>query len=124
LGGLGAPVPGGPTGPGGNSGPSSGGGQLESAQVQQVVSRYTPSVKRSCWQPALDTRDKDAGSSARVVVSIQVGASGSVQNASTSGDPRGYRGLASCILGRVRGWQFPASGGSTTVNVPFVFVAQ
>jgi hypothetical protein len=43
---------------------------------------------------------------------------------STNGDPRGYRGLANCIAGRVRGWQFPASGSGTTVNVPFVFVAQ
>jgi outer membrane biosynthesis protein TonB len=102
----------------------SGAGQLDSAQVQTVVARYSPSVKRSCWQPALDTRDKDAPSSARVVVTIAVTGSGSVQDASTSGDPRGYRGLATCIAARVRGWQFPASGDSTTVNVPFVFAAQ
>jgi len=120
---LGAGLQGGPGGPGGNQSPSAG-SQLEAAQVQQVVSRYTSSVKRSCWQPALDTRDKDAPSSARVVVSIQVGPSGSVQSVSTSGDPRGYRGLANCIAGRVRGWQFPASGSTTPVNVPFVFVAQ
>jgi hypothetical protein len=24
----------------------------------------------------------------------------------------------------VRAWQFPATGGTTTVNVPFVFAAQ
>ena len=53
-----------------------------------------------------------------------VGPSGSVQNATTSGEPRGYRGLANCIASRVRGWQFPPSGESTTVNVPFVFAAQ
>jgi TonB family protein len=81
-------------------------------------------VKRSCWQPALDTRDKDAPTSARVAVAITIGSSGSVQNVTTNGDPKGYRGLANCIAGRVRGWQFPPSGGSTTVNVPFVFVAQ
>jgi predicted Zn finger-like uncharacterized protein len=117
LGPSGGPSPGGPSG-------STGGGQLDSAQVQSTVSRYTGSVKRSCWQPALDTRDKDAPTSARVVVTMTVGPSGSVQNATTSGDPRGYRGLANCIAARVRGWQFPPSGGTTTVNVPFVFAAQ
>lgn len=123
LRGLGAGVQGGPNTPAGTQATSVG-SQLEAAQVQQVVSRYTSSVKRSCWQPALDTRDKDAPTSARVVVSIQVGPSGSVKDVSTSGDPRGYRGLANCIAGRVRGWQFPASGSTTPVNVPFVFVAQ
>jgi hypothetical protein len=97
---------------------------LDSGAVQRTVSRYTSSVKRSCWQPALDTRDKDAPTSARVSVAITVAPSGSVQDVSTSGDPRGYRGLASCIASRVRGWQFPVSNGATTVNVPFVFAAQ
>jgi hypothetical protein len=104
--------------------PASAGQPLDSESVQRTVSRYTSSVKRSCWQPALDTRDKDAPTSARVNVAITVSASGSVQNVETSGDPRGYRGLATCIGSRVRGWQFPASSGTTTVNVPFVFAAQ
>jgi hypothetical protein len=119
--------PGGP-GPGSSPGsttPASGsGGQLDAAQTSAVVSRYTGSVKRSCWQPALDSRDPTAPSSARVVVTITVGPTGAVQNATTSGDPRGYPGLASCIAGRVRSWQFPATGSTTTVNVPFVFAAQ
>jgi hypothetical protein len=119
--------PGGPAGnsPSGTSTPgSSGGGQLDAAQTQAVVSRYTGSVKRSCWQPALDARDPTAPTTARVNVAITVGPSGSVQSATTSGDPRGYPGLANCIAGRVRGWQFPATGSTTTVNVPFVFAAQ
>ncbi len=123
--GLSGLAAGGPKGPGDSSASSnSAGGQLDATQLQSTVARYTPSVKRSCWQPALDTRDKDAPGSARVSVAITVGPSGSVQNVTSSGDPRGYRGLSNCIASRVRGWQFPASGGSTTVNVPFVFVAQ
>jgi hypothetical protein len=120
----------GPSGPGvngsgpGSSGPASGGGQLDAAQTQSTVARYTGSVKRSCWQPALDARDPSAPTSARVMVTITVGATGSVQNVTTNGEPRGYPGLASCIAGRVRAWQFPATGGTTTVNVPFVFAAQ
>jgi hypothetical protein len=58
------------------------------------------------------------------MVTITVGPTGSVQNVATNGEPRGYPGLASCIAGRVRAWQFPATGGTTTVNVPFVFAAQ
>ncbi len=111
-------------GPGSTTQGGPGGGQLDQAQLSGVVQRYTPSVKRSCWQPALDGRDKDAPSSARVSVAITISPSGSVQDVNASGDPKGYRGLAQCIAGRVRGWQFPPSGGSTTVNVPFVFVAQ
>ncbi|HTQ05074.1 MAG TPA: GYF domain-containing protein [Polyangiaceae bacterium] len=104
--------------------PVGGGGQLDGAQTQATVARYTGSVKRSCWQPALDARAPDAPTSARVTVTITVGGTGSVSNVTTSGDPRGYPGLATCIGGRVRAWQFPATGGTTTVNVPFVFAAQ
>jgi len=119
----------GPSGPGISGAtpgttPAGGGGQLDGAQIQTAVGRYTGSVKRSCWQPSLDARAPGAPTSARVVVTITVGATGSVQNVTTSGDPRGYPGLASCIAGRVRAWQFPASGGTTTANVPFVFAAQ
>jgi predicted Zn finger-like uncharacterized protein len=114
-------------GPDGTSGPSgtvSGTGQLDGAQIQSTVARYTGSVKRACWQPALDTRDKDAPTTARVNVAITVLPSGSVSNAAVGGDPKGYRGLSQCISSRVRGWQFPPSGDTTTVNVPFVFAAQ
>lgn len=107
----------------GSSG-SGGGGELDGVAVQRTVRKYSQSVRRSCWQPALDTRSKDAPSSARVNVSITVAASGAVQNVSSSGDPRGYHGLARCIQSKVRSWRFPRSSGTTTVNVPFVFAAQ
>ncbi|MEI9951227.1 MAG: GYF domain-containing protein [Pseudomonadota bacterium] len=109
----------------GPSGTVGGTGQLDGAQIQSTVARYTGSVKRACWQPALDTRDKDAPTTARVNVAITVTPSGSVSNAAVAGgDPKGYRGLSQCISSRVRGWQFPPSGDTTTVNVPFVFAAQ
>ncbi len=117
----------GPSGGPNSGGPSTarpGGAQLESGQIQATVSRYTGSVKRRCWQPALDARAKDAPMTAKVTVTITVGGSGSVQSATTSGEPRGYSGLASCIAGSVRSWQFPASGGTTVANVPFVFAGQ
>ena len=118
LGPSGGPATGGP------SGATGGGGQLDSGQIQSTVSRYTGSVKRRCWQPALDARAKDAPMTAKVTVTITVGPSGSVQGATTSGDPRGYSGLANCIASSVRAWTFPASGGTTIANVPFVFAGQ
>ncbi len=111
------------TGPSANLGASSS-QALDSAQIESTVSRYRTSVKRSCWQPALDARDKNAPSSARVTATITVLGSGAVKSVTTSGDPSGYRGLASCIQSRVSSWTFPASSGTTTVNVPFVFAAQ
>jgi predicted Zn finger-like uncharacterized protein len=109
---------------GGPSGATGGGAQLESGQIQSTVARYTGSVKRRCWQPALDARAKDAPMTAKVTVTITVGPSGSVQNASASGEPKGYPGLANCIASSVRSWSFPASGGTTIANVPFVFAGQ
>jgi predicted Zn finger-like uncharacterized protein len=103
---------------------SSSGQGLDADTLQKTVSRYKGSVNRSCWQPALDTRDTNAPTTARVSVTLVVAASGQVVSATTGGDPVGYRGLARCIEARVRGWQFPASRGNTTVNVPFVFAAQ
>lgn len=103
---------------------ASSGQTLDSATLQKNVSRYTPSVRRSCWQPALDSRAPDAPTVARVSVKIDIAPSGNVSGVSSSGDPRGYRGLANCIESRVRNWTFPPSSGPTTVNVPFVFAAQ
>ncbi len=113
----------GPTESGSTGGPSAG-QALDSATLQKTVSRYTASVRRSCWQPALDSRAPDAPTVARVAVKIDIAAGGNVSAVSSNGDPRGYRGLASCIEGRVRNWSFPPSSGATTVNVPFVFAAQ
>jgi len=97
---------------------------LDSATLQKTVSRYTASVKRSCWQPSLDSRAPDAPTTARVSVKIDISPSGNVSSVSSNGDPKGYRGLATCIESRVRSWSFPPSSGATTVNVPFVFAAQ
>jgi hypothetical protein len=97
---------------------------LNSEQVQATVARYMGSVKRACWQSALDTRERDAPTTARVNVTITVLPSGSVETATGGDDPRGYKGLSACVTSRVRGWQFPPAGGATTIHIPFVFAAQ
>ena len=119
LGGLG--LVGGPT-PGGGSSKSSGGGQLAAVDVERVVQSHRAFVKRQCWESALASRPPGAPSSARVVVTMNIGSDGRVQSANAAGGD-GYPGLASCVQGQVKNWTFPPSEGSA-VTVPFVFAAQ
>lgn len=105
-------------------GQGDGGVKLSESQIAQTVNANKAGVQRRCWQRALQSRVDGGPSTAKVSVSINVTASGSVASVSTSGDPAGFPGLASCIGSSVKAWQFPASGGSTTVNTAFVFAAQ
>lgn len=111
LGGAGGPS----AGPGGGaSGPA--GGTMDAATVQRIVRERSPGVKRACWD-----RGGDQKTSAKVTVAITVGGNGHVDNATATGDDPV---ITKCIENQVRNWQFPATGSSTTVNVPFVFVRQ
>ena len=104
--------------------PPAAGGQLTQGEIMQVVSSQTANVKRKCWQPALEGRAGTGPASAKVRVSITIGASGSVESAKASGGEKDFPGLSACIAGRVQGWKFPPSGGSTPVEVPFHFAGQ
>ncbi len=101
---------------GGGSAGGGGGGSLTSDQVEGVVRNHSLAVRRSCWE-----RGGSSASSANITVAITVGGSGAVQNASASGNEPA---VAKCIEGAVKGWQFPPTGGTTTVNIPFHFVRQ
>jgi hypothetical protein len=98
--------------------------ELDGMDIQTTVARYMGSVKRACWQPALDKRPLDAPTTARIMVTVTVVPNGSVQNTVDTGDAKGYAGLAACVSARVRGWRFPPSSDVTTINIPFVFAAQ
>ncbi|KYF56984.1 hypothetical protein BE08_36820 [Sorangium cellulosum] len=121
--GFGAGVPGPSSGPG-SQGASAGLSQLSQGEISGVVEANRPSVRRHCWQPALDARDRSAANTARVSASVVIGASGAVQSVSASGSEKDYPGLSSCIASRIKSWRFPPSSGSTPVTIPFVFAAQ
>jgi hypothetical protein len=103
-----------PTGPSHNS----------SLSLQRTVERYKASVSRTCWQPAAEARDTRAPTTARVSALLRIAPSGNIVSSQMSGDPPGYRGLARCIEDHLRHWKFPLGSDATTLQVPFVFVAQ
>jgi predicted Zn finger-like uncharacterized protein len=102
---------------------NAGGGQLSQGEIQAVVAQNQAMIKRKCWMPALEAKPPNAPSSAKVVGSMTIGASGNVESANASGGDA-FPGLASCIADRMRHWKFPPSGSSTPVSVPFVFAGQ
>lgn len=114
----------GPTAGPGKDGPTSGRGQLSEGEINGVVQRNMAGVRRRCWQPALDARAANAPKSASVRTTITISPGGGVSAVSASGGEAHFPGLASCIAGAVRGWQFPPSDGPTSVNIPFSFVSQ
>lgn len=89
---------------------------MDQAAVERVVASHRSGVKRSCWERVADQK-----SSVNVTVNATVGPQGNVTSASSSGDDPV---VAKCIENQVRGWQFPASGSSTPIVIPFKFVRQ
>jgi hypothetical protein len=124
MSGFGGPSVAGPTATGEAPGGAAGGGQLSQGEMSAVIEQNRPFMTRKCWQPALDASPKNGKKSARVTAQITIAPSGAVQSVSAGGAEGDFPGLSSCIAGRIKGWKFPASGGTTTVNVPFVFNAQ
>ena len=105
------------SGPGGGSASGGGGSSLTSDQVEGTVRNHAAGVKRTCWEKIGDGK---AGS-VNVNVTANVAGNGNVSSATATGnDPV----IAKCIEGAVRTWQFPPTGGTTTVNIPFKFVRQ
>jgi hypothetical protein len=117
LGGLlGGPGTGPNGGPGGGAAGSSG-SSLTGSAIESVVRSHAAGVKRTCWE-----RGANQEASENVTVRVVIGGSGAVQSASSSGgsDPA----MSKCIENSVRSWQFPPSGGTTNVDIPFHFVRQ
>jgi hypothetical protein len=115
LGGLLKGLGAGPSAAGG--GPSGySGTPLTSDQLQSIVQQHQVAVRRQCV-------DKGAGTVAasNETVQITIGPNGSVSSAVASGnDPV----TGHCLENEIKRWQFPATGTTATVAVPFKFVRQ
>jgi hypothetical protein len=97
---------------------------LDATAIQRTVRRHSPSVRQNCWLRARESRAPGVPSSAKASATITVDPSGRVQGVTVSGAPKGYPGLARCIEGNVKGWQFPRSSAQTITNVPVMFVGK
>jgi len=107
----------GPSSGGGNTASAGGGGSLTEDQIRSVLNQHSLGVRRNCWERGSTSQVSSVNVSVRIVVNGQ----GQVNSASADGnDPA----IAKCIETSVRGWSFPATGGTSTVNIPFKFVRQ
>lgn len=97
---------------------------LSVEDLTAVVYAGVARVKAACWQPALDARTPDAPHDARVLVSVKIAPSGEVTGIDSLNAPPGYPQLPGCVRDVVKTWKFPQARGTTTVSIPFVFVAQ
>lgn len=110
-----SPAVDGPSATNGDGNGSKSGAGLSPDQAQATVGRYRGSLMRRCRSLVAP------GKSATVGATITIGPSGAVQSAGVSGG-KGHPGLASCVRQRIMNWRFPASGGTSTVNVSFKFL--
>ncbi len=84
----------------------------------QSALRSRAQSAQGCYNRALRTSEV----SGSMTVSVQVGPSGQVCNASLANDTVHSNEVSSCVLGRFRGQSFPPpSGGCVTVNIPIAF---
>jgi hypothetical protein len=101
---------------GGGTGGGGAGSALSEDAIQKVVQQRSAGVKRTCWE-----RGGGTESNVNVRVKLTIAATGNVQTANADGnDPI----VSKCIENAVRTWQFPASSGPTTVEIPFHFLRQ
>jgi predicted Zn finger-like uncharacterized protein len=100
----------------GPSGAAASGTSLTADQIEPVVRSHSVGVRRTCWE-----RGGSTVSSANETLTLTIGGNGRVSNASSSGnDPI----TGTCLEKETRSWQFPPTGATSTVAIPFHFVHQ
>jgi predicted Zn finger-like uncharacterized protein len=90
---------------------------LTAQQILPVVSAGQSGIQH-CYDQAR-VRDYVLDLSVRLVV--EIAPDGSVRNTSMTSDDYITGDLESCILGRVRSWQFPRASATSRVVLPFAF---
>jgi hypothetical protein len=92
------------------------GAELDAALIRRVVAAHRLGIKRTCW----DQR-ADHAPSVNVTVTATIGMDGRVLSSSSSGTDAA---VGKCMETQVKTWRFPAARGTTTVHIPFAFMAQ
>lgn len=97
---------------------------LEPADTLSAIESVRPTIRTTCWQPALDISPKNAPTTARVEAKLRVDPDGYVTDIQTTAPPYAYPKLSDCIEGILKEMRFPACRRATTVLVPFIFDAR
>lgn len=93
-------------------------GSLDSGQVAKVVQSRMRMVQ-DCYERELK---RDPNLQGKIEIEFTIGEDGRVETARVSSNKMGSDTVGACIVGRIRTWRFPKpSGGSVTVNFPFIF---
>lgn len=96
-------------------------GTLGRNVIQRVVSQHMRSVQ-FCYERELL---KYPGLNGKIVVDWTIGTHGGVTAAKVGSSTLASKGVARCVLRRIRSWRFPAPrGGSVQIRYPFVFRSQ
>lgn len=91
-------------------------GGISKDQIRKVVRAHIGEV-RDCYNQGLQRDPELAG---RLVVGFEIAGSGAVNQAKISESTVADAEVGTCIAGKVKSWQFPASSAATTVEYPFV----
>ena len=93
-------------------------GSLDSESIAKVVRARLRSIQ-DCYERELK---RNASLTGKIEIEFTIGSGGDVEEARVSNNKMGSAEVGDCIVSRVRRWKFPTpSGGSVTVNYPFIF---
>ena len=92
---------------------------LSAAEIMKVMNRSRPAMK-ACYNAS----PVDARGSGRIVLTLSVGANGSVTQVKAERTGSLLPAVSTCVTQVARSLKFPESSGATTVNYPVVFQAE
>lgn len=92
-------------------------GGLDRDQIAAVINRNRGQIVY-CYEQGLQNQPQLTG---RVTVDFVIGASGRITKASIAQSSLGSKAVESCMLSKMRGWQFPRPVGKVNVDVLYPF---
>lgn len=92
-------------------------GGLDRDQIAAVINRNRGQIVY-CYEQGLQNHPQLTG---RVTVDFVIGASGRITKASIAQSSLGSKAVETCMLARMRGWQFPRPVGKVNVDVLYPF---
>jgi len=96
-------------------------GGLDKSVIDEYIKKHIPMI-RTCYTNELE---KNKGLAGSVSVKFNIGSDGKVTQASAEGSTLSNAAAESCIVGVVKGIEFPApaGGGNVEVSYPFAFTS-